>query len=165
MVKNNLYQVELENEIENKTLKGYIVTEQENNFIGILYTGARYVFNYIYGKYVSNDKVEIFIDGVLSGEYKFNEKLFARDMVPYEVYIPINNQNIANNKFLIMHYDLNLGFEADRVSDISNFVNLEFGKHVRRDEEFSETYNEYLGDTYSFHKRKRFILDDEELPF
>jgi hypothetical protein len=162
-MENNLYQIELKNKNEKEELRGYILVKQ-NAFVGILYTNDRYVYSFIYGKYISKDKVKICINGIHSGEYQFSSVLYARDGSPYETFIPINIKESLYNKLMLMHLDIEKGVEIGRVNDISVFVEKQFDKHIVEDKKFSESYNLYFGETEPFQKIRK-LISQETFPF
>lgn len=162
-MKNNLYQIELRSDDERERLSGYVLTEQDN-FLGILYTDTLNEFDFIYGKYDPNNKAEIVINSVPSGQYQFNNKLYDRDGNPYERFFLSHNQEFKNKTIFFKHYNLNVGYEIGRVSDISTFVNNQFDKHMVDDKNFAKSYISYLGDIDSFQKNKKLVLSND-VPF
>ena len=153
-MENNLYQIEIQKDEVKQT--GYILTKGEN-YLGILYTNIPGEFSYIYGKYVYNSKIDVND----SGEYNFLTMKSARDGSAYEEFILPND---CNTKIRLIKYDLSKGFEPARFMDISDFVDLQFSKHIVQDEVFADSYHLFLGEKENFQKTKEMSVP-EYLPF
>ena len=153
-MENNLYQIEIQKDGEKQT--GYILTNGAN-YLGILYTNIPREFSYIYGKYVYNSKIDI--NNI--GEYNFLTMKSARDGSAYEEFILPDE---CNTRILLIKYDLTKGFEPARFMDISDFVDLQFSKHISEDKVFADSYHLFLGEKENFQKTKEMLVS-KHLPF